>query len=624
MRFSNPSFIESRRDAGDIWSLASYRFSNRSSHSRLSSFILASLSIFVLFFTFIFLNNNVNTVSADSQSASSSSSAYTASISNEDSATIPITPTVNQAVYTGTNNITFNSTCPYGAIVSINTDSDSNKLTRIGTDELTKDINPTTGTDTELDNNSWGYSTGTGSSLTYSPVPTLSSPAVIYTSTKAEENKTIPLTFGIKTNNELPSGTYTNNVVYTVTANAGCISYTLKFNLDGGTGASGVDYSDRTLAYGDKINLSSYGTPTKDGFTFAGWTNGTDNFTGQEIGLDPNSEKTEMVTLKAKWNVKTYTITFNANGGSVSPTSKTVNHNSTTTLPTPTYSDHYFAGWYTAASGGSEVPASTKWTSSRTIYAHWLDATVWDFDYTGSEQTWTTPTTGYYQLEVWGARGKSGSGATYGRGGYSTGTKQIQNGTVLYVYVGGAGGVSSTNKAGWNGGGTGGTTSPYGGGGGGATHIALDSGLLSTLSAHATDGRIFIVAGGGGGGGEGSCSGGSGGGTSGGSPGNGYSGAGGTQTSGSAFGKGGNVGGGLAGGGGGGYYGGKGGRKSDGGGNDGCGGGGSGYIGGVSNGNTINGKSSGDALIPNPRGSGNITGNTSHGYARITYLGTSI
>ncbi len=67
-------------------------------------------------------------------------------------------------------------------------------------------------------------------------------------------------------------------------------------------------------------------------------------------------------------------VTFNANGGSVSTSSKTVTNGSTYgTLPTPTRSGYVFQGWYTAKSGGSKVTSSTKVNSSSdiTLYARW-------------------------------------------------------------------------------------------------------------------------------------------------------------------------------------------------------------------------------------------------------------
>ena len=82
-------------------------------------------------------------------------------------------------------------------------------------------------------------------------------------------------------------------------------------------------------------------------------------------------------------NVKTYhfivkappevTVTFNANGGTVSPTTKVYSTNATYgSLPTPTRSGYTFNGWYTAASGGTKITASsTVSTSMTTLYAQW-------------------------------------------------------------------------------------------------------------------------------------------------------------------------------------------------------------------------------------------------------------
>lgn len=70
----------------------------------------------------------------------------------------------------------------------------------------------------------------------------------------------------------------------------------------------------------------------------------------------------------------TYTITFNANGGTVSPTSKTVTKGSTYgTLPTATRTGYTFDGWYTAASGGTKITSTTtvSITANQTLYAHW-------------------------------------------------------------------------------------------------------------------------------------------------------------------------------------------------------------------------------------------------------------
>ncbi len=70
----------------------------------------------------------------------------------------------------------------------------------------------------------------------------------------------------------------------------------------------------------------------------------------------------------------TSTVSFNANGGTVSQDSKQVTSSKTYgTLPTPTCNGYEFTGWYDAASGGSLVNASTTVTKTtdHTLYAHW-------------------------------------------------------------------------------------------------------------------------------------------------------------------------------------------------------------------------------------------------------------
>ena len=69
-----------------------------------------------------------------------------------------------------------------------------------------------------------------------------------------------------------------------------------------------------------------------------------------------------------------YTITFDANGGSVTPKSATTgNDGKLTSLPTPTHTSPYvtFDGWYTGKTGDIKVTADTVFTSNTTIYARW-------------------------------------------------------------------------------------------------------------------------------------------------------------------------------------------------------------------------------------------------------------
>lgn len=71
-----------------------------------------------------------------------------------------------------------------------------------------------------------------------------------------------------------------------------------------------------------------------------------------------------------------YTVTFNANGGSVDTSSKTVYRADVYgNLPTPTKTGYTFKGWYTAASGGTKVTASStvNITANQTLYAQWIE-----------------------------------------------------------------------------------------------------------------------------------------------------------------------------------------------------------------------------------------------------------
>lgn len=81
------------------------------------------------------------------------------------------------------------------------------------------------------------------------------------------------------------------------------------------------------------------------------------------------------LTVTAVWEnipVVTYTVTFDANGGSVTPASaETTAEGKLTSLPTPTRSRYSFEGWYTAASGGTKITTDTVFSENTTVYAQW-------------------------------------------------------------------------------------------------------------------------------------------------------------------------------------------------------------------------------------------------------------
>ena len=145
---------------------------------------------------------------------------------------------------------------------------------------------------------------------------------------------------------------------------------TLTLNLDGGTitsNASGV--------YSRKASVT-LGTPTKTGYAFSKWqiTAGDSTLSGNKLTIG-----TTDTTIKAVYTAKKYTVTYNANGGTVSGTSKSVTYNAKYgTLPTPKRAGYSFLGWYTAKTGGSKITETTivKITSNQTIYAQWKETLI--------------------------------------------------------------------------------------------------------------------------------------------------------------------------------------------------------------------------------------------------------
>ena len=74
------------------------------------------------------------------------------------------------------------------------------------------------------------------------------------------------------------------------------------------------------------------------------------------------------------FQLSSYLITFDANGGSVLVTTKKVVYGSTYgTLPNPTRTGYDFTGWYTSVNGETKVVSSSKVsnTNSHTLYAQW-------------------------------------------------------------------------------------------------------------------------------------------------------------------------------------------------------------------------------------------------------------
>lgn len=245
-------------------------------------------------------------------------------------------------------------------------------------------------------------------------------------------------------------------------------------------------------------------------------------------------------------NASAYTVTYNANGAlfdNGQETNEVIyddSHSVTSGEEKNPYMNSpvtYELFWSTDTVGKKRVDPSSI-SSDTTLYAQYKNV-VWNFGYTGGEQTFTLPYSKYIRYELWGAEGgKTDPTLVGGYGGYARGFASLSINTVVNIVNGEAGGTEDRYT--YNGGGrTGANASAPTGSGGGATHVAFGSGVLADFVDHKDD--VLIVAGAGGGStanNTGLKTGGSGGGFEGGlGAGTRFGGRGGTQTAGGKLGN---------------------------------------------------------------------------------------
>lgn len=149
-------------------------------------------------------------------------------------------------------------------------------------------------------------------------------------------------------------------------------SYVVTYNANGGSGAP----SSQTKWYGKSLTLSST-KPTRTGYSFLGWATSA-SATSANGSYDPGDSYTSnaKLTLYAVWKANTYTVKFNANGGTGAPANQTKTYGVALTLSStkPTRANYTFLGWSTSATATSATySAGGKYTANSgvTLYAIW-------------------------------------------------------------------------------------------------------------------------------------------------------------------------------------------------------------------------------------------------------------
>lgn len=187
------------------------------------------------------------------------------------------------------------------------------------------------------------------------------------------------------------------DVYVTVTTNE--TDYTLSYNANGGSGAPASQTGTGVGSYTFTISSTK---PTRTGYTFLGWSLSP---TATAASYQPGGSITLTASdiLYAVWKANTYTVSYNANGGSGAPANQTKTYGIILTLSNtvPTRVGHTFTAWNTEPDGsgtGYEPGSSYGYNASVTLYAQWtVNTYVVTFDAQGGSVTTASKSVTYGQ-----------------------------------------------------------------------------------------------------------------------------------------------------------------------------------------------------------------------------------
>ncbi len=150
------------------------------------------------------------------------------------------------------------------------------------------------------------------------------------------------------------------------------INYTL--HLNPGMGAT---VTPDSLAVTFDMEITNLPIPTRNGYQFKAWMVGTDT-----LKSTTPWNYTSDTTAVALWEAKSYTLTLNANNGTVTPTSMEVTFDAVIgELASPSRNGYTFDNW---TIGSETITATTTWnyTENQTAIANWtVNNYTLHFDY---------------------------------------------------------------------------------------------------------------------------------------------------------------------------------------------------------------------------------------------------
>ena len=223
------------------------------------------------------------------------------------------------------------------------------------------------------------------------------------------------------------------------------IVYQISYNLNGGT------VSNNPNRYTVKTENIKLNNPTKEGYTFTGWT-GSNGTTAQTTVTIPKGS-TGNKNYTANWKANQYVVSFETYGGS-KVEDKTVTFGGTYgTLSSSTKVGYVFGGWYLEPEYRTKIESSTKVTIAKnhTLYAQWLNSN--ETPYTIYHYVENANDTGYTLNKTTSGKGTTGAtivlsdlkqnieNVTYQKGSLTAGGTAVEETTIkadgstkIYLY----------------------------------------------------------------------------------------------------------------------------------------------------------------------------------------------
>lgn len=194
-----------------------------------------------------------------------------------------------------------------------------------------------------------------------------------------------------------------SNKNYSLTANAEPNTYTVQYNGNGATGGSTASSSH---TYNSAKNLTSNGF-TRTHYTFKNWNTkadgtGTSYSNGASVS-NLTATHGGTVTLYAQWTGNTYTVSYDANGGTSTPGSQSVQYPGTVNLAGAISKNNTTENGYTItynANGGSGAPSSQT-SGSRTVtwsFSKWAAGSTSGSQYSAGASYQPTSTITMYAI----------------------------------------------------------------------------------------------------------------------------------------------------------------------------------------------------------------------------------